>query len=89
MRNCKCFITQYPHGFNDGFEYHDGKAPPITISSWQANNFVIFYEDMQNFEIIPILRIKEATKAGFMEIHPGASASTRKTQTPKLEEDAK
>ena len=26
MRNCKCFIKQYPHGFNDGFEYHDGKA---------------------------------------------------------------
>ena len=32
---------------------------------------MIFYEDMQNFEIIPILRIKEATKAGFVEIHPG------------------
>ena len=71
MRNCKCFMKQYPHGFNDGFEYHDGKCPPLPISSWPANNFVIFYEDMQNFEIIPILRIKEATKAGFVEIHPG------------------
>ena len=70
MRNCKCFIKQYPHGFNSGFEYHDGKAPPLTTSSWQFNNFVILY-DMQNFEIIPILRIKEATKAGFVEIHPG------------------
>lgn len=28
MKNCKCFIKQYPHGFNDGFEYTDGKAPP-------------------------------------------------------------
>ena len=45
MRNCKCFIKQYPHGFNDGFEYHDGKCPPLTISSWPANNFVIFYEE--------------------------------------------
>ena len=49
MRNCKCFIKQYPHGFNSGFEYHDGKAPPLTTSSWQFNNFVILY-DMQNFE---------------------------------------
>ena len=42
-------MKQYPHGFNDGFEYHDGKAPPLTTSSWQFNNFVILY-DMQNFE---------------------------------------
>ena len=71
MKNYKCFIKQYPHGFNDGFEYHDGKAPTLTTSSCGFNNFVILYEDMQNFEIIPILRIKEATKAGFVEIHPG------------------
>ena len=49
MKNYKCFMKQYPHGFNDGFEYHDGKAPPLTTSSWQFNNFVILY-DMQNFE---------------------------------------
>jgi site-specific DNA-cytosine methylase len=64
-------MKSYPHGFNDGFEYLDGKAHSITTSSWEHNNFVVFYEDMQNFEIIPILRIKEATKVGFVEIHPG------------------
>lgn len=50
MKKIKCFMKQYPHGFNDGFEYHDGKAPPLTISSWQANNFVIFYEENPNSE---------------------------------------
>lgn len=24
----KLWMIQYPHGFNDGFEYHDGKSPP-------------------------------------------------------------
>lgn len=27
----KLWMIQYPHGFNDGFEYHDGKAPPHYI----------------------------------------------------------
>jgi hypothetical protein len=35
------YLKQYPHGFNDGFEYHDGICPAITISSWQHNNFII------------------------------------------------
>lgn len=40
------YLKQYPHGFNDGFEYHDGICPSITISSWQNNNFIIeVYED--------------------------------------------
>lgn len=36
----KIWIKQYPHGFNHGFEYMDGKCPPLTTSSWQHNNFV-------------------------------------------------
>lgn len=42
-------LKQYPHGFNDGFEYHDGICPTITKSSWQHNNFIIeiYDETMQ------------------------------------------
>lgn len=35
------FIKQYPRGYNDGFEYHDGKSPSLTTSSWEHNNFLI------------------------------------------------
>lgn len=54
----------------------NGKAPALTTEYAHRTNtygliHVLIYEDMQNFEIIPILRIKEATKAGFVEIHPG------------------
>lgn len=41
----KIWIKQYPHGFNDGFEYRDGKCPPLTTSSWQHNNFVVIAEE--------------------------------------------
>ena len=41
----KLWMIQYPHGFNDGFEYHDGKAPPLTTSSWQFNNFLVIEDD--------------------------------------------
>ena len=27
------------------FEYRDGKAPPITTSSWQHNNFLVIEDD--------------------------------------------
>ena len=36
-----------------------------TLSTVDKDNWIMEYE------IIPILRIKEATKAGFVEIHPG------------------
>lgn len=44
MKNRRAYIQQYPHGFNDGFTYTDGKTPPITTSSWAFNNFVVIYE---------------------------------------------
>jgi site-specific DNA-cytosine methylase len=37
----------------------------LTINSWWHQNFIMEYE------IIPILRIAEATKTGYVEIHPG------------------
>ncbi len=40
------YVKQYPHGFNDGFDFHDGICPAITISSWQHNNFIVeIYDD--------------------------------------------
>lgn len=35
------FIKQYPRGYNYGFEYHDGKCPSLTTSSWEQNNFLV------------------------------------------------
>ena len=42
-----------------------GGGKTNTLSTVDKDNYVMEYE------IIPILRIKEATKAGFVEIHPG------------------
>ena len=42
-----------------------GGGKTNTLSTVDKDNWIMEYE------IIPILRIKEATKAGFVEIHPG------------------
>lgn len=44
MRKSEVYIKQYPHGFNDGFWYVNGKCPPLTTSSWWHNNFVVSFE---------------------------------------------
>lgn len=44
-----------------------GGGKTNTLSTVEKDNWLMEYE------IIPILRIKEATKAGFVEIHPGES----------------
>lgn len=36
------FVKQYPRGFNNGFEHHNGKVPTLTTSSWENNNFIVF-----------------------------------------------
>lgn len=40
----KPYVQQYPHGFNRGCRYFDGKVPTMTASSW-ANNHVIVFPD--------------------------------------------
>lgn len=71
MRNFESIGFTATHGCenaNNGpffFWKSGGYDNALTISSWWHQNFIMEYE------IIPILRIKEATKAGFVEIHPG------------------
>lgn len=47
----------------------------LTPKEWKGKAYAITQFDqlsmIMEYEIIPILRIKEATKAGFVEIHPG------------------
>lgn len=52
------YLKQYPHGFNDGFEYHD-VCPAITISSWQHNNFII-----ENYDTALGRRVDEVRAIG-------------------------
>lgn len=63
------FIKQYPRGYNDGFEYHDGKSPSLTTSSWEHNNFLV--KCKREVEKPKGILIKEATKKGYIEIQPG------------------
>lgn len=71
MRNFESIGFTATHGCenaNNGpffFWKSGGCDNALTINSWWHQNFIMEYE------IIPILRIKEATKAGFVEIHPG------------------
>lgn len=53
-------LKQYPHGYNDGFEYKD-VCPTITISSFEHNNFII-EKDMERENQITLPKELEGKK---------------------------
>ena len=51
----KVLIVQRPRGANSGgLRALDGKAPSLSISSWQYNNFVVYADDLKWRKLTPI-----------------------------------
>jgi site-specific DNA-cytosine methylase len=71
MRNFESIGFTATHGCENAnkgpyfFWKSGGCDNALTINSWWHQNFIMEYE------IITILRIAEATKTGYVEIHPG------------------
>jgi DNA-cytosine methyltransferase len=61
-------MYQYPHGTNlGGKRAENGKVPSMTSSSWENNNLLVITKDTGE----KVLRVKEATKSGFVDIEEG------------------
>lgn len=61
-------LKQYPHGYNDGFEYKD-VCPTITISSFEHNNFII-EKDMERESQITLPKELEGKKFRIRKLTP-------------------